>query len=244
MSTLLTALPTLSDVYKQQQQQAVLDSDVLYQFELIKEPLPDYGTVIIWLIGAVLALWVGMLGDWIQFVMVLFFVGAMGTYLYYAGKPNIQQTVTLTEKGIIVSNLELVPDACYAALRYSGYVGVAISVIAVIFVGPMAFVGAGAGLLMSFKMAGVVNRPRVQIRPFIKGVDYLEERGELRFKHGLTSYYLSADIDPYQLSDEAHNEMRVFHEVVYHADSESQADFMKALNQIVNTRKIATCQPS
>ena len=244
MSTLLTALPTLSDEYKQQQQQAVLDSDVLYQFELIKEPFTDYISNCLGVVLVSFLNWVGSLGGWMYVLLMIVLITPMGVYFYYASNPSIQQTVTLTEKGIIVSNLELVPDTCYAALRYSGYVGVAISVIAVIFVGPMAFVGAGAGLLMSFKMVGVVNRPRVQIRPFIKGVDYLEERGELRFKHGLTSYYLSVDIDPYQLSDEAHNEMRVFHEVVYHADSESQADFMKALNQIVNTRKIATCQPS
>jgi len=238
MSTSMAALPELSDEYKQQQQQAVLDSDVLYQFELIKEPLPDYGTITIWLIGAALALWVGTLGDWIQFVMVLFFVSAMGTYLYYAGNPSVKQTVTLTDKGIIVSDLELVPDACYAALRYSGYVGVAISVVAVIFVGPMAFVGAGAGLLMSFKMAGVVNRPKIQIKPFIKGLDYLLEEGEPRFKHDVLYYFLSADIAPYHLSDEAHDEMRIFHEVVYYANPELQADFMKALNQIVKTKEI------
>ena len=239
MSTSTAALPTLSNEYKQQQQQAVLDSDVLYQFELIKEPFTDYISITGWVIGAAFMLWVSTLVSvWYFYIFTILIIASLGTYLYYSGNPDIQQTVTLTEKGIIVSDLELVPDACYAALRYSGYVGVAISVVAVIFVGPMAFVGAGAGLLMSFKMAGVVNRPKIQIKPFIKGLDYLLEEGEPRFKHDVLYYFLSADIAPYHLSDEAHDEMRIFHEVVYYANPELQADFMKALNQIVKTKEI------
>ena len=238
MSTSIAALPELSDEYKQQQQQAVLDSDVLYQFELIKEPFTDYLTICLCSITTVILIWVGSLGGWMYILLVLFLIAPLGVYIYYAGNPSVKQTVTLTEKGIIVSDLELVPDACYAALRYSGYVGVAISVVAVIFVGPMAFVGAGAGLLMSFKMAGVVNRPKIQIKPFIKGLDYLLEEGEPRFKHDVLYYFLSADIAPYHLSDEAHDEMRIFHEVVYYANPELQADFMKALNQIVKTKEI------
>ncbi|NAW59042.1 MULTISPECIES: hypothetical protein [unclassified Vibrio] len=239
MSTSTAALPELSDEYKQQQQQAVLDSDVLYQFELIKEPLPDYGTITIWLIGAALALWVGTLGDWIQFVMVLFFVGAMGTYLYYAGKPNIQQTVTLTEKGIIVSDLELVPDACFAALRYSGYVGVAISVVAVIFVGPMAFVGAGAGLLMSFRMAGVVNRPKMVVTPFIDGISYLDKKRRVAtYKNNVTSYFLLPDLTPYQFDENTHFSTRGRYASVYDATPELHAAFTQAVNQVIETKEV------
>ncbi|NAX31719.1 hypothetical protein CAG63_16765, partial [Vibrio sp. V37_P2S8PM304] len=151
MSTSMAALPELSDEYKQQQQQAVLEAKVLYQFELVKEPFTDYITICWCTVIAAILLWVGFTGGWMYILLMLFLMTPLGIYIYFASNPNIQQTVTLTEKGIIVSNLELVPDACFAALRYSGYVGVAISVVAVIFVGPMAFVGAGAGLLMSFK---------------------------------------------------------------------------------------------
>ncbi|MHC6526261.1 hypothetical protein [Vibrio proteolyticus] len=239
MSTSIAALPELSDEYKQQQQQAVLDSDVLYQFELIKEPLPDYGTVVIWLLGAVVPLWVGIMGNWFILAMVLFFVGAMGTYLYYAGKPNIQQTVTLTEKGIIVSDLELVPDACYAALRYSGYVGVAISVVAVIFVGPMAFVGAGAGLLMSFKMAGVVNRPKVVVTPFIDGISYLDKKRRVAtYKNNVTSYFLLPDLTPYQFDENTHFSTRGQYASVYDATPEQHAAFTQAVNQVIETKEV------
>ena len=42
MTVLLDSLPELSDEFKQQQQQAVLDAPILYEFELIKEELIDY----------------------------------------------------------------------------------------------------------------------------------------------------------------------------------------------------------
>ena len=98
--------------------------------------------------------------SWLGVVVASLFVFALGSYFYYAGNPDVKQTVTLTEKGMIVSDLQLVPDACFAALRYSGDVGIAISMVGVVLVGPMMLLGAGAGLLMSFKMARVENRPK------------------------------------------------------------------------------------
>ncbi|MDA0120981.1 hypothetical protein OH455_23345, partial [Vibrio sp. T11.5] len=113
------------------------------------------------------------------------------------------QTVTLTEKGIIVTELTLVPDACFAALRYSGYAGIAISLIGVVLVGPMMFVGAGAGLLMSFKMAGVVNRPRQRVHPFApKAIYSIYTVPEGRYKHGLIESHLSPKIEKEVESEE------------------------------------------
>ena len=86
MSTLLTALPTLSDEYKQQQQQAVLDSDVLYQFELIKEPFTDYISITGWVIGAAFMLWVSTLVSvWYFYIFTILIIASLGTYLYYSG---------------------------------------------------------------------------------------------------------------------------------------------------------------
>ncbi|NAW59041.1 MULTISPECIES: hypothetical protein [unclassified Vibrio] len=239
MATLLTALPTLSDEYKQQQQQAVLDSDVLHQFELIKEPFTDYLTICLCSITAVILIWIGSLGGWMYILLVLFLIAPLGVYIYYAGNPNIQQTVTLTEKGIIVSDLELVPDACYAALRYSGYVGVAISVVAVMFVGPMAFVGAGAGLLMSFKMVGVVNRPKVEITPFIDGILYLDEkRSVASHKNNVTTYFLTPDLAAYPFDESTRFSMEGQYTSAYEATPELHAAFTQAVNQVIETKEV------
>ncbi|MBN3576036.1 hypothetical protein JYA57_23820, partial [Vibrio neptunius] len=127
-------------------------------------------TIFIWSLFGLFSLWMMWIavqdGLWAGVLLVILFSGGFLTYCYFAGNPDVKQTVTLTEKGMIVTELTLVPDACFAALRYSGYVGVAISIIGVVLVGPMMFVGAGAGLLMSFKMAGVTNQPRIRVRPF------------------------------------------------------------------------------
>ncbi|MHC6526263.1 hypothetical protein ACX806_01970, partial [Vibrio proteolyticus] len=122
-------------------------------------------------------------------------------------------------------------------LRYSGYVGVAISLVAAIFVGPMAFVGAGAGLLMSFKMAGVVNRPKMQIKPFIKGMVYFDWGEEVHYQHGVTTYFLSTDLKPYGLSDVTQNKMRNFHNIVYHATPTQRDQFIKMVNQVIQTHR-------
>ena len=240
MSTSMAALPELSDEYKQQQQQAVLDSDVLYQFELIKEPFTDYISITGWVIGAAFMLWVSTLVSvWYFYIFTILIIASLGTYLYYSGNPDIQQTVTLTEKGIIVSDLELVPDACYAALRYSGYVGVAISVVAVIFVGPMAFVGAGAGLLMSFRMASVVNRPKVEITPFIDGILYLDEkRSVASHKNNVTTYFLTPDLAAYPFDESTRFSMEGQYTSAYEATPELHAAFTQAVNQVIETKEV------
>ncbi|MBN3575989.1 hypothetical protein, partial [Vibrio neptunius] len=191
------SLPELTPEYQHAQQQAVQEAKVVYQFEVVKVPPIDYWAISIWLALVGLIVWVGSQLDWLGITVFTLFAFALGSYLYYAGNPDVKQTVTLTEKGMIVTELTLVPDACFAALRYSGYVGVAISIIGVVLVGPMMFVGAGAGLLMSFKMAGVVNRPRQRVRPFPPHTNYrIYIVPECRYKNGLLQWHMSPMIDP------------------------------------------------
>ena len=39
-----------------------------------------------------------------------------------AGNPNIEQKVTITKKGIIVSELELIPEGYFTIIRATGYI--------------------------------------------------------------------------------------------------------------------------
>ncbi|QXX07729.1 hypothetical protein [Vibrio neptunius] len=231
------SLPELTPEYQHAQQQAVQEAKVVYQFEVVKVPATDYGDIFTWILGACMFFWIGYQLSWLGILVASLCVFAIGSYLYYAGNPDVKQTVTLTEKGMIVTELTLVPDACFAALRYSGYVGVAISIIGVVLVGPMMFVGAGAGLLMSFKMAGVVNRPRQRVRPFPPHTNYrIYIVPECRYKNGLLQWHMSPMIDPEvegEKMEAIYRENRIFYFSRYAASPKEQKQFLQHLRQLV-----------
>ena len=231
------SLPELTPEYQQAQLQAVHDAKVVYQFEVVKVPPTNYGDIITWILGALMFFWIGYQISWLGVVVASLFVFALGSYFYYAGNPDVKQTVTLTEKGMIVSDLKLVPDACFAALRYSGYVGIAISVVGVVLVGPMMFIGAGAGLLMSFKMAGVENRPKTRVLPFPPHTNYrMYDVPECRYKHGLVQWHLSPMIEKEIESEDkkaVYRENRIFYFSSYAASTEEQNQFLKHLRQFI-----------
>ncbi|WP_076589137.1 hypothetical protein [Vibrio ostreicida] len=238
MTDTLTPLPELTPEYQQRARQEVEDAKVLYQFEFIKEPFTDYPMITLLLVGGGIGVWIGTSMNWFGFLMMLALLGGVGWYSYYTLSPKIHQTVTLTEKGIIVSQLEMVPEFFYAALRYSGYFTIGVSLVALLVIGPMAFAGAGAGALMAFKMTGVVKRPIVRVSPFMKGMVYESEKGRVRFKHGLHGCYLYIDLEPYGLDDETFTKVQELHDVCYHADSDTQRQFIKAVHQVIKTREV------
>ncbi|QXX09047.1 hypothetical protein KW548_18300 [Vibrio neptunius] len=231
------SLPELTPEYRQAQLQAVQDAKVVYQFEEVIVPATDYWTISLWSLFGAGSLWLVWCavsdGLWTLAVIILCLTAGILSYLYYAGNPDTQQTVTLTEKGMIVTELTLVPDACFAALRYSGYAGIAISLIGVVLVGPMMFVGAGAGLLMSFKMAGVVNRPRQRVLPFNSLLNYEFYIAAIQYKNNLVQWHMSPMIEMDYGDDEKardlYNFKRNFYFLSYAASHEEQAKIVKHL---------------
>ncbi|QXX09048.1 hypothetical protein KW548_18305 [Vibrio neptunius] len=240
MDVSVDSLPELTPEYRQAQIQAVQEAKVVYQFEEVIVPATDYWTISLWSLFGAGSLWLVWCavsdGLWTLAVIILCLTAGILSYLYYAGNPDTQQTVTLTEKGMIVTDLTLVPDACFAALRYSGYAGIAISLIGVVLVGPMMFVGAGAGLLMSFKMAGVVNRPRQRVLPFNSMLNYkFFIAPAIKYKHGLVQWHMSPmiemdDTDSYEDGEEdPYHTQRNFYFLSYAASHEEQAKIVKHL---------------
>lgn len=235
------SLPELTPEYQQTQQQAVHDAKVVYQFEVVKVSPTDYGTIFLWSLfglGSLWLVWDALSDGFLGALLLLIFSGGILTYFYYAGNPDVKQTVTLTEKGMIVSDLQLVPDACFAALRYSGYVGVAISVVGVVLVGPMMFIGAGAGLLMSFKMAGVENRPKTRVLPFESKLNYeFYVAPAVKYKNNLVQWHMSPMIEmDHGNDDEGRNLYRAnrnFYFSSYAASNEEQNRFLKHLRQFI-----------
>ncbi|WP_104041088.1 hypothetical protein [Vibrio hyugaensis] len=239
------SLPELTPEYQQTQQQAVRDAKVVYQFEIVKQHPLDYVNVSMWSLfglGSLWMMWIAMTdGPWALALFILFFSGGLLTYFYYAGNPDVKQTVTLTEKGMIVSDLQLVPDACFAALRYSGYVGVAISVVGVVLVGPMMFIGAGAGLLVSFKMAGVENRPKNRVRPFHPDIEYvMADNLCAKFKNDLTLRRVVPRIELENdggIKDELFSRNKEFYFLTYASTEQQQDEIMRHLKKFINVEK-------
>ncbi|CAH1584307.1 conserved membrane hypothetical protein [Vibrio jasicida] len=238
------SLPELTPEYQQTQQQAVRDAKVVYQFEVVKVSPTDYGTIFIWSLfglGSLWLVWNALSDGFLGALLILIFSGGILTYFYYAGNPDVKQTVTLTEKGMIVSELQLVPDACFAALRYSGYVGIGISVVGVVLVGPMMFIGAGAGLLMSFKMAGVENRPKNRVRPFHPDIEYvMADNLCAKFKNDLTLRRVVPRIELENdggVKDELFSRNKEFYFLTYASTEQQQDEVMRHLKKFINVEK-------
>ncbi|WP_076589138.1 hypothetical protein [Vibrio ostreicida] len=243
MTDTLTPLPELTPEYQQRARQEVEDAKVLYQFTLIKEPFFNYGAAIPAWIGAGLLFWFASLGGWIEMSIVIVLVGFSGWFLFFTMNPKVEQVVTLTEKGIIVSELEMVPEACYAVMRYSAYFTIGVSLVALLVIGPMAFAGAGAGALMAFKMTGVVKRPKIEVTPLNRNVVYFIEEVPNRFKHGVSCYFLESDMKPYELDEDTCSLQFCFYSATYEAPAHTQKAFIEAVNQLVKTEEIETVYP-
>ncbi|ENM5786393.1 hypothetical protein QSX70_001869 [Vibrio metoecus] len=141
-------------------------SEVLYQWECVAFS-ERRGDIARWVIGIVAgflpALLFIPLGD-IPFnskgfwgVMIFGIVFALvARYLFM---PDHRYCYSLTQAGVHYTDQEVVPDAAYTFVRGFAWVGIAVCLLALAVVGPLAFVGAGGFALLAF---GLTNfRPTV-----------------------------------------------------------------------------------
>ncbi|EGR1701000.1 hypothetical protein SNE85_000134 [Vibrio cholerae] len=77
----------------------------------------------------------------------------------YLFMPDHRYCYSLTQAGIHYTDQEVIPDAAYTFVRGFAWVGIAVCLLALAVVGPLAFVGAGGFALLAF---GLTNfRPTV-----------------------------------------------------------------------------------
>ncbi|WP_039991324.1 hypothetical protein, partial [Vibrio azureus] len=106
-------LPKMTEEF---QQQAVLDAEVIYEFEQLLEPKYPFIDVIPFIIVILAATWWSFYEPEVAWVFIPVFLITWLTYRA-SGNPNIEQKVTITKKGIIVSELELIPEGYFTILR-------------------------------------------------------------------------------------------------------------------------------
>ncbi|ACH67212.1 conserved hypothetical protein [Aliivibrio fischeri MJ11] len=140
---------------------ALYNEEVLYEYETIEHQYLGYFagigffSVMSWMLydfsqdmldtGGVVAF------SLLTIFMTLFFI--------FFGSADIKRIYKFTKNGIVTEQADVVPEYAYQCIRMIGRVGVVVCLIAVVFVGLMAFVGAGASALLSFKLVNFRLKP-------------------------------------------------------------------------------------
>ncbi|KOO02725.1 hypothetical protein [Vibrio hepatarius] len=85
---------------------------------------------------------------WVFLVIATLMIFA-ARYLFF---PDKHRCYHLTSLGVHYTKQDMIPEVAYKIARDLAWVGVAVCIIAVFVLGPLAFVGAGALALMAFRM--------------------------------------------------------------------------------------------
>ncbi|TXY49963.1 hypothetical protein, partial [Vibrio cholerae] len=146
-------------------------SEVLYQWECVAFS-ERRGDIARWFIGifagflpALLFIPLGDIpfnskGFWGFMIFGIVFA-LVARYLFM---PDHRYCYSLTQAGIHYTDQEVIPDAAYTFVRGFAWVGIAVCLLALAVVGPLAFVGAGGFALLAF---GLTNfRPTVHQNEF------------------------------------------------------------------------------
>ena len=146
---------------------ALYSAPVIYQWEFSGYPAKN-ADFFRWLIAlfcsGVLPLFLFLVTDTKIFdqgfflLLSLFIIGSlMVRYLFI---PDIHNCYSLTNLGIYYTSEDMIPESAYRVMRGIAWVGVIVCFMAVYILGPLAFVGAGAFALLSFKMTNFTSVKR------------------------------------------------------------------------------------
>ncbi|PSW78871.1 hypothetical protein [Photobacterium angustum] len=80
-------------------------------------------------------------------------------WIRYLIKADKHYYYAINQYGIYLTQEDIIPEIAYTIVRRSAWVGCAICIFAAIFIGPIAFVGAGGAALMSFGMTNFRPKP-------------------------------------------------------------------------------------
>ncbi|SKC31708.1 hypothetical protein CZ809_01215 [Photobacterium piscicola] len=150
---------------KEQQFERLYATPPVYEWELIVNP--DHGrTKIAYASFGICIILAVVSFFWFQgntgliAAGMLIFLGSCGApwgrFLIHADKRHYY---AINQYGMYSTSEQIIPEIAYTIVRRSAWVGCAICVFAAIFIGPMAFVGAGGAALMSFTMTNFHSVP-------------------------------------------------------------------------------------
>ncbi|NAW64741.1 hypothetical protein [Photobacterium halotolerans] len=190
------SLPEYSEEYKQQQHQQVLEAEVVHEWEcILRTNFKSYSSFIVaGMVSATWGLFYFLSPDISALYLWAISMVIMIPLSYFLFDVDYDYKGQITTKGIIVQKTERVPDIFYKATRGMAYIGIVVCVIAALMVGPLAFVGAGAFALLSFKMTGFHKQPQVLVYPFMESFTYRNTCSELDDIYQWDIYTFMCDI--------------------------------------------------
>ncbi|MUL10295.1 hypothetical protein [Aliivibrio fischeri] len=137
------------------------NEEVLYEYETIEHQYLGYFAAV-GFFSVMLWFLYDFSDDGIDAGEAIIFGGGgtiMTLFLIFFASADIKRIYKFTKNGIVTEQADVVPEYAYQCIRMIGRVGVVVCLIAVVFVGPMAFIGAGASALLSFKLVNFRLKP-------------------------------------------------------------------------------------
>ncbi|WP_052730083.1 hypothetical protein [Photobacterium halotolerans] len=233
--TTTVSLPEYTEEYQQQQQ--VLEAEVVYQWNcIIRNKIKELFTFIM---GLGISLFFGATYYFNQDALVLYLWGGIMLIFmpvtYYLFDTDYDYKGQITPKGIIIQKTERVPEIFYKATRGMAYIGIVVCVIAALMIGPLAFVGAGAFALLSFKMTGFHKPTETEVIPFIPGYQYEYEGQEEDpiYQYSVFAYYYDV------LNFERENTLEYWVKIYCQVEQFPEID--KIIRQYVDVTKEREC---
>ncbi|MGF1740324.1 hypothetical protein L4C34_04425 [Vibrio profundum] len=175
---------------KQLQRQAVLDSEVIYEWRcLMRETGKLFQTLggcgIGLVIMVIFCIASQSMTPLIMFVPALIITTPM---MYHLGNVDREYHGQITAKGIIEHRTKIIPDIFYKINRWMGYIGAVTCALAAIFIGSAAFVGAGGFALMALVRGSREKTTETSIMPWDDQKLYQATGPRMKYANSITTY--------------------------------------------------------
>ena len=176
---------------KQRQRKAVLDSEVIYEWRcLMREKGKLFQTLggcgIGLVIMAIFCIASQSLTPLIMFVPALIITTPM---MYHLGSVDREYHGQITAKGIIEHKTKFIPDIFYKINRWMGYIGAVTCVLAAVFIGPAAFVGAGGFALMALVRGERKRATETTIKPWLLSEEYIQIKSSIQYQNSIRTHW-------------------------------------------------------
>ena len=235
MTTTLS-LPKLTDEYKREQQERVLNGEVVYEWHVIlKEKHKWAQNTFVFIFMSLMTSYAVYYDTKLLFFGIAFVLAwvAISHFLFQA---DIECQGQITPEGVIIRKTECVPEVFYTATRYLAYIGIVVCIVAGITLGPMIFAGAGAFALLAFKMTGFQKNAEVEITPFLSSVPYRLRLTDSCYGNDILQFYCQNRV-LMEIEDDNAEELRNFHWVSFCSNEEQYIEIQKHLNQLITLQE-------